>query len=123
MIKIKILEERTRHAPLRHVNIIIGDGETYYQLGVGGLPLEGDLQMIQRVLEERKAELWQAAQIIRNQKTIEEVRLACYNAPIAGGWTKNEFQEAFNENFGGRVTKLRRIKDLRDAIRNEWPIA
>lgn len=119
---IKILEEKSRRSPLRYVDIIISNGTDHYQLGVGGLPLEGDLQLIQELLEEREVVLWQVALIKNNQLTAGEVRRACYNSPTAGGWTKNEFQEAHNENYGGRVTKLRRIKTLRDAIREEWPI-
>lgn len=117
-MKIKILEEKTLQAPLRHVNIIISEGTEHYQLGVGGLPLEGDLQPI---LEAREEELWRVAQTINNSLTTEEVRATLYNSPTAGGWSDNEFQEAFNENFGGRATKLQRIRTLRDAIRDEWP--
>ncbi|KKN57461.1 hypothetical protein LCGC14_0561730 [marine sediment metagenome] len=120
MLTIKILEIGTRQTPLRNVDIIISNGTDHYRLGVGGLPLEGDLQL---ELYEREAELWQAAQIVRNQKTTDEVRRVCYNSPLAGGWSKDEFQEAFNENFGGKKQKLRRIKALRDTIRDEWPIA
>lgn len=102
----------------RHADIIISDGTTHYYLNVGGLPLTGDLQPI---LETREVELWQVAVIKNNHLTTEQVRCDCYNSPSAGGWTNDEFQEAFNENFGGRIAKLRRIKDRRDAIRAEWP--
>lgn len=119
-MKIKILEERIHQAPLKHVNIIISDGETHYQLEVGGLPLIGDLQQIQQLLKAREETLWLEAQIENNLLTTREVRRACYNSPTAGGWTSDEFQEAHNENFGGKSNKLRRIKALRDVIREEW---
>ncbi len=122
-MKIRILEETTKISMDGtetdcYVLIIISDGTNHYQLGVGDLPLTGDLQP---VLDAREAELWQVAEGINNQLTTEEVRAKCYNSPLAGGWSDNEFQEAFNENFGGRATKLQRIRSLRDAIRDEWP--
>lgn len=113
---IKIIEERTYQA--RHANIIISDGIDHYYLGVGGLPLEGDLQPI---LDARETNLWQVALVKGTALITEEVRAILYNSPLAGGWSEDEFQEAFNENFGGAATKLQRIRALRDAIRDEWP--
>ncbi len=118
MTTIKILEVEARRAPLRSVNIIISDGTDHYQLEVGGLPLEGDLQPM---LFEREVVLWQVAQE-REKLTTSQVRRLCYNSPSAGGWSSDEFQEAHNEAFGEKKEKLRRIKTLRDAIRDEWPI-
>lgn len=116
---IKILSENVDlDSESRYVKIIISDGAIHYHLGVSGLPLAGNLQPI---LEASEAKLWQVAEIKDDQLTTEQVRRDCYNSPSAGGWTNDEFQEAFNENFGGRIDKLRRIKDRRDAIRAEWP--
>lgn len=59
---ITILSTRTINiegiAPFRHADIIISDGQQSFSLGVGGLPLDGDLQPI---LESRFDELWLAA--------------------------------------------------------------
>jgi len=57
----------------RHANIIITDKGNTYKLGVGGLPLEGDLQTI---LEAREAELLSDA-VQRNQlPTLDESTIA-----------------------------------------------
>lgn len=107
----------------RHADIIISDGAfpdaTHYALGRGGLPLEGDLQP---VLEAEEESLWRAAVAKNNELNTEEVRLACYNSPLAGGWTNNEFQEAVAENWAGDSTKRNRITSRRNAIRDEWPL-
>ena len=79
----------------RHADIIISDDVTHYTLGVGGLPLKGDLHV---VLDAREAELWTAAQEKNNLLTTEEVRLKLFNSSLAGGWTNDEFQEAVLEN-------------------------
>lgn len=126
---IKILEKQTYQEYQseinlgRHANIIISDGAfpdaTHYALSVGGLPLDGDLLPI---LEAREAELWQVAVAKKNKLTIEEVHLACYNSPLAGGWTNNEFQEAVAENWEGKPAKRNRITSRRAAIRDKWPL-
>lgn len=103
----------------RYVTIIISDSVSHYKLGRGGLPLVGDLQPI---LDAEEASLWQVAVAKNNSLTTRQVRCACYNSPTAGGWTNDEFQEAFNENFGGKIAKLKHIEELRDAIRAEWPL-
>ncbi len=121
---IRILNEQVREeSQTRYVQIIISDGAfpdaTHYALGVGDLPLVGDLQLI---FEARFDELWRVAVTKKNSLTVEEVRLKCYNAPLAGGWTNNEFQEAIREDWDGRSEKRDRIIDRGNAIRVEWPI-
>jgi len=44
--------------PFRHADIIISDGQQSFSLGVGGLPLDGDLQA---ALDARFDELWEVA--------------------------------------------------------------
>lgn len=117
---IKIIDERiTEENQKRHADIIISDTVIHYALGVGGLPLVGDLQTI---LEAEEASLWRVAVAKNNSLTAEEVRLECYNSPIAGGWTINEFQEAVAEDWAGDSTKRNRIISRRAAIRAEWPL-
>ena len=119
IIEAIILRDLNGVGEARHADIIISDTATHYALGVGGLPLIGDLQTI---LDAREVELWAVAQTKNDQQTTRQVRCLCYNSPSAGGWTNDEFQEAFNENFGGKITKLQGIKVRRDAIRAEWPL-
>lgn len=103
----------------RHANIIISDNVTHYALGVGDLPLTGDLQPI---LDAREAELWQAAVGKDNQLTTEQVRALIYESPVAGGWSNQEFQEAYFEERKGNITKANALDVRRTAIHAEWPI-
>lgn len=119
ILKERIYQNENGDNEGRHADIIISDTVTHYALGVGGLPLVGDLQPI---LEAREAELWQVAVAKNNSLTTEEVRLACYNSPLAGGWTNNEFQEAVAEDWAGDSTKRNRIISRRAAIRADWPL-
>ena len=51
---IKMISDEAGNPTKRHADIAISDGPTVYLLGVGGLPLAGNLQTI---LEAREAEL------------------------------------------------------------------
>jgi len=102
-----------------YVSIIISDGATHYTLGVGGLPLVGDLQ---KILEAREAELWQVAQAKDNQRTTRQVRRLVYNSQSAGGWDHDDFQEAWFEERGGDSTRANILDARRAAIRAEWPL-
>lgn len=120
ILEVRIYQNRDTGADEgRHADIIISDTVTHYALGVGGLPLVGDLLPI---LEAEEESLWRVAVVKKNKLTIEEVRLACYNSPLAGGWTNNEFQEAVTEDWAGDSTKRNRIISRRAAIRAEWPL-
>lgn len=122
---IKILEIKVIQNPdtganeSRHADIIISDDVTHYALGVGSLPIVGDLQII---LDARKAELWGVAVAKNNQLITEEVRAELYESPLAGGWSNREFQEAVTENWAGRPEKKNRIESRREAIRAAWPL-
>ncbi len=123
-MRIKILETRVYQEKLgndegRHADIIISDGVTHYALGVGDLPLAGDLQPI---LNAREAELWRVAVDKDNQKTTRQVRRLVYNSLNAGGWDREDFEEAFFEMRKGDSTKVNILDARRDAIRAEWPI-
>lgn len=117
--EIETIDIDTKLAATRHADIIISDSVTHYALGVGGLPLVGDLQPI---LDAREAELWQVAQAKNNQLTTEEVRRKLFNSPLAGGWTSDEFQEAYFEERKGDTAKVDALDVRRAAIRAEWPL-
>lgn len=123
---IKILsEDIDRDDNSRFVSIIISDGSfpdaTHYKLGRGGLPLVGDLQPI---LESEEDQLWQVAQAKDNSLTTRQVRRLVYNSQSAGGWSKNESEEALLEHLkGGDSTKLDIVWARRAAIRADWPLA
>ena len=122
---IKIIEERITQDIdgsdiSRHTDTIISDGVVHYALGVGGLPLKGDLQP---VLDAREAELWKVAVVKDNTLDAIEARELSYNSPLAGGWTNNEFQEAILENNLGQAAKLTAIQNKRAAIKADWPLA
>lgn len=122
MIKIlseTIYKDQLKNDQGRNANTIISDTVTHYLLGVGSLPLVGDLQVI---LDARFNELWPVAVAKKNKFTTDEARLACYNSPLAGGWTNNEFQEAVREDWEGKPEKRNRIMARGAAIRAEWPI-
>lgn len=102
----------------RHVDIIISDGATHYRLGVGGLPLFGDLQII---LDAREVELWTVAQEKDTQLTAKEVRRLLFNSKSGGGWNQEEFQDAVFEKDAGDPTKWDNLKIRRDLILGEWP--
>ncbi len=104
----------------RVADIIISDGVAHYQLGVGGLPLVGDLQ---KILDAREAELFIVAQAKNNILITEEVRRTLFNSPLAGGWTSDEFQEAILENDDGLPAKLTVIQSKRAAIKLDWPLS
>lgn len=103
----------------RHANIIISDGTDHYALGVGGLSLEGDLQPI---LEAEEASLWTVAVAKGNTRTTRQVRRLVYNAPSAGGWDRDDYQEAVFEKDAGDPTEWNMLKVRRAAIRSDWPL-
>lgn len=103
----------------RHADIIISDSVTHYVLGVGGLSLDGDLQTI---LDAREAELWRVAVAKNNSLTTRQARREIYNAPSAGGWTRDEFQEAWFEERGGDSTKANMLDARRATIHADWPL-
>lgn len=103
----------------RHADIIISDGVTHYALGVGGLLLTGNLQPI---LEVRETELWRVAVAKGNQQTTRQVRRLAYNSPEAGGWSDDEFQEAYFEERKGDMTKADVLDVRHTTIHAEWPI-
>lgn len=116
MIKIistKTVEDEDGNPRYRHCDIIITNNSNHYQLGVGGLPPVGDLQV---VLDARHGELLNVAQQKDNTKTTTEVRRLLYNA----AWSGDEFQEAVIEHIGGDSARLDAIVVKRDAIRSEW---
>lgn len=102
---------------IRYTNIIISDGSVHYRLGVGGLPLIGDLQFI---LNARETELWKIAQGKNNQLSTHQVRHILYKSPKAGGWNSDDFQEAVFEKDDGDSTKWDILKARRATIRAEW---
>lgn len=102
----------------RHANIIISDNVTHYTLGVGDLPLTGDLQPI---LDAREAELWTVAQTKGKNLAIQEVRRRCYHSVEAGGWTDSEFQEAIMEYLLGNSIMIDALETLRAKIKTDWP--
>lgn len=122
---IKIIKERIYQDPEteidenRHADIIISDGVTHYKLGRGGLPLVGNLQVI---LEAEELRLWQVAVAKGNQRTTHQVRRLVYNSQSAGGWDRDEFQEAWFEERAGDSTKANTLHARRVAIRAEWPL-
>jgi hypothetical protein len=120
---IKILSIRFQAAnganTSRHADIIISDGVTHYTLGVGDLPLVGDLQPI---LDARESELWGVAVAKDDQRTTRQVRRLVYNSRSAGGWDRDEFQEAWFEERAGDSTKANALHARRAAIRAEWPL-
>lgn len=121
---IKIIEKRIYQNELgnnegHHADIIISDGVTHYALGVGGLPLVGDLQPI---LDARFDELWVVSVVKDNQLTTRQVRRLIYNSQSAGGWDRNDYQEAVFEKDAGDLTKWNTLKARRVAIRAEWPL-
>ena len=59
IVEIRTVEDQDGLPYQRHADIIISQGSESYLWGVGGLPLEGDLQA---ALDAREAELWPAAQ-------------------------------------------------------------
>lgn len=73
---IEILEARTINdidtgqPGTRHADIIIASGGDSYLLGVGDLPLIGDLQA---ALDAREAELWQIAQAVGKEVDLYQV--------------------------------------------------
>lgn len=103
----------------RHTDIIISDGIAHYKLGRGGLPLTGDLQL---VLEAEEVSLWQVAVVKNNNLTTRQVRRLMYNSQSAGGWDRDDFQEALIEHLAGDSTKLDIIRNRRNAIQAEWPL-
>lgn len=121
---IKIIGEQTNKnikgvSTNRDTEIIISDGVTHYLLGVGGLPLTSDLQPI---LEAREAELRRVAVAKDNKLTTEQVRALLYKSPIAGGWSNQEFQEAYFNERKGDATKANTLDVRRAAIQIEWPL-
>lgn len=119
IIKERIIQDENGIDEARHTDIIISDGATHYKLGRGGLPLVGDLQPI---LEAEEASLWRVAVAKNNQLTTRQVRRLVYNTPSAGGWDRDDFQEAWFEERGGDSTKANALDARRAAIRAEWPI-
>lgn len=127
---IKILEERiiqdeNGNDEGRHTDIIISDGAfpdaTHYALGVGGLPLVGNLQVI---LDAREVELWTVAVAKDDQRDTSEVRCLLYNS-ISEGWSEDDFQEAVLEHLAGEEENSERLTAMlakRAAIRAEWPL-
>lgn len=103
----------------RYADIIISDGATHYKLGRGGLPLVGDLQLI---LEAEEASLWRVAVAKNNSLTTRQVRRLVYNSQSAGGWDRDDFQEASFEKDAGDLTKWNTLKARRAAIRADWPL-
>lgn len=107
----------------RYVSIIISDGAfpdaTHYKLGRGGLPLVGDLQTI---LEAEEAHLWAVAVAKDDQRTTRQVRRLVYNSQSAGGWDRDDFQEASFEKDAGDLTKWNTLKARRATIRADWPL-
>lgn len=101
----------------RYTNIIISDGIIHYRLGVGGLPLIGDLQFI---LDARESELWQVAQDKDDILTKEKVKQLLFNSELGGGWTNNQFQAAIIEHLEGNSAKLIALRTRRDAILAAW---
>lgn len=121
---IQIIKEQTKTnikgiPTNRTTMIIISDGTTHYLLGVGGLPLVGDLQSI---LNARETKLWAVAMDKDNKLTTEQVRTLLYESPIAGGWSNQEFQEAYFEERKGNVAKANALDVQRAAIQTAWPI-
>ena len=103
----------------RCCSVIITDNGNNYQLGVGGLPLEGDLQPI---LEDKQDELLEVAVLKGEPQTNEQVRHLLY----ATSWSNEAFQAAvienMAENVGGSMPGFAEILDLFEAINEEWPI-
>ena len=103
----------------RYCDVVITDNGNVYQLGVGGLPLEGDLQLI---LDAQYDELLRAAILKSNPKTNEQVRHLLY----AASWSNGEFQAAIIENMaenvGGSESAFADILEKFEAINEEWPI-
>lgn len=104
----------------RHCDIIITSNSTCYLLGVGGLPLTGDLQPI---LDTRYEELLSVAIKLDCTKTVQEVReLAARNT-----WSNFVFQEAIMDVIAEQVgndsgsPKFDTIVDMYEAIKEEWP--
>lgn len=104
---------------LRHCDIVITDNSNNYQLGVGGLPLEGELQPI---LDTRHDELLEVAISKGNIRTNEQVRHLLYSV----SWSNEAFQSAvienIAENVGGSLPKFAEILALYEAINEEWPV-
>jgi hypothetical protein len=119
IIKIRITQDEDGIDITRHADIIISDGIDHYWLGVGKLPLAGDLQPD---LELREAELWRMAVEKSNKLTTRQVRRLVYNSPEAGGWSNDEFQEAYFEERKGDMTKASALDVRRTTIQAEWPI-
>lgn len=103
----------------RQADIIISDGASHYRLSVGGLSLAGDLQI---VLDAREPELWIVAQAKNNLLSTRQVRRKLYNSPGAGGWDRDDYQEAVFEKSDGDTTKWDILKARRATIRAEWPL-
>lgn len=103
----------------RSCSIVVTDNSNNYQLGVGGLPLAGDLLPI---LEARQDELLEVAVSKGDSKTNEQVRHLLYSA----AWTNEAFQAAIIENIaenvGGSMSAFADILDKFEAINDEWPI-
>lgn len=70
ILKVKIIVNDDGLPSVRHADIIISDGNDSYLWGVGGLPLEGDLQAI---LDARFDELWAAASVRRRPVDLYEI--------------------------------------------------
>ncbi len=103
----------------RVTDIIISNGTNHYLLGVGGLPLLGDLQVI---LEAREVELWGVAVTKNNDLPTEQVHTLLFESPIAGGWSNQEFQEAYFNERKGDAIKANALDLRRIAIQTDWPL-
>lgn len=121
---IKILSTITVHdidggEQSRCCSIVVTDNSNNYQLGVGGLPLMGDLLPI---LEAKQDELLEVAVSKDDSKTNEQVRHLLYSA----SWSNEAFQAAvienIAENVGGSLPAFAEILELFEAINEDWPI-
>ena len=103
----------------RYCEIVITDNSNNYQLGIGGLPLEGDLQPI---LDARHDELLDVAILKGNLRTNEQVRYLLY----AASWSNEAFQAAvienIAENVGGSMPGFAEILEKFEQINEAWPI-
>ncbi len=96
----------------RYCEVVITDNSNNYQLGIGGLPLVGELQPI---LNARHDELLQVAFSKGTTVTNEDViRLMC-----EASWSNCTFQIAVIETIG-RHGALQEIYDEYQEILKEW---
>lgn len=104
----------------RHCDVIVTSNSTCYSLGIGGLPLEGDLQP---VLDAEYDGLLRVAITLDHTKTVQEVRELAARLT----WSNFEFQEAMMEVIAEQVgndsgsPKFDAIVDSYESIKEEWP--